>query len=168
MFFDGTMAMLRVLAVSILSYGALVALLRISGKRSLAKLNAFDLVVTIALGSTLATIILSKDVALAEGLLALAMLLFLQWGVARLSMVSSMFQKLARSQPRLLLEDGRYRDDAMREERITRPELESVLRQQGHGELSGIAAVILETDGSLSVIPGSRAADMSLLASVRR
>src|ERR687890_2739792 len=71
----------RVLAMSLLVYPALVLVLRISGKRTLAKVNAFDLVVTVALGSTLATILLSKDVSLAEGLVAFALLIALQFAI---------------------------------------------------------------------------------------
>lgn len=67
MFFDGWTGLLRVLVVGTLAYAALVLLLRVSGKRTLSKMNAFDLVVTVALGSTLATVLLSRDVALAEG-----------------------------------------------------------------------------------------------------
>jgi uncharacterized membrane protein YcaP (DUF421 family) len=70
MFFDSWTGLGRVLVVGTLAYFALVLTLRVSGKRTLSKLNAFDLVVTVALGSTLATVLLSKDVALAEGLLA--------------------------------------------------------------------------------------------------
>ena len=69
MFFDGWSGPLRVLAVGTCAYAALVLLLRCSGKRTLSKMNAFDLVVTVALGSTLATVLLSKGVALAEGVL---------------------------------------------------------------------------------------------------
>ena len=56
--------------------------LRISGKRTLATLNAFDFVVTVAVGSTVATVLLSFAVALAEGVLALTLLVTLQWVVA--------------------------------------------------------------------------------------
>ena len=67
MLFDGLTGVVRVLFVGVAAYAALVIFLRISGKRTLSKMNAFDLVVTVALGSTLATVVLSKDVALAEG-----------------------------------------------------------------------------------------------------
>jgi uncharacterized membrane protein YcaP (DUF421 family) len=65
MWFDTWSDVLRVLAVGAAAYGALVPPLRVSGKRTLAKLNAFDWVVSVALGSTLATILLSSDVAAA-------------------------------------------------------------------------------------------------------
>lgn len=78
MFFDSWTGLGRVLLVGTFAYVALVAILRISGKRTLTKLNAFDLVVTVALGSTLATVLLSRSVALAEGVLAMV-LVFLQF-----------------------------------------------------------------------------------------
>ena len=81
MVFSSWAGLLRVLIVGTLAYVALVLLLRVSGKRTLSKMNAFDLVVTVALGSTLATVILSKDVALTEGVTAFALLIGLQFGI---------------------------------------------------------------------------------------
>lgn len=83
-----------------MAYAALVIFLRFSGKRTLSKMNAFDLVVTVALGSTLATILLSKDVAPAEGLLALLLLISLQFTVAWLSVRFPTIQQLVKSEPR--------------------------------------------------------------------
>ena len=74
MFFDSWTGLLRVLVVGGVRHSALILFLRLSGKRTLAKLNAFDLVVTVALGSTLSSVILSKSVALLEGLLAFSTL----------------------------------------------------------------------------------------------
>ena len=70
MFFESWSALLRLAIVGVSAYVALVLLLRVFGKRTLAKLNAFDLVVTVALGSTLAAVLLNRSVALAEGVLA--------------------------------------------------------------------------------------------------
>ena len=86
MFFHDWSSLVRVLVVGTFAYGALIVMLRLSGKRTLAKMNAFDLVVTFAFGSTLATTILSKEVALAEGVLAMGLLIILQWMVSRLAM----------------------------------------------------------------------------------
>src|SRR5690606_31542181 len=102
MFFSSWTDLARVLIVGTLAYVALVIMLRVSGKRTLTKLNAFDLIVTIALGSTLATVLLSKDVSLAEGVLALALLIALQWIAAWLSVRSRHVRKLVKSEPRLL------------------------------------------------------------------
>jgi uncharacterized membrane protein YcaP (DUF421 family) len=164
---DGLPGLLRVAMMAPLAYAALVLVLRIAGKRSLAKLNAFDLVVTVALGSTLATVLLSRDVALAEGALAFAILALLQWVVTRLSIASASFRHLVRSQPRLLLEDGRFLHRGMRDERITEDEILAVIRAAGVGRIEEVAAVVLETDGTLSVIKGA-GQTLSVLADVRR
>ena len=155
MLFDNLYGLLRVVVISGLAYAGLIFALRLTGKRALSKLNAFDLVVTVALGSTLATVLLTKDVALLEGLLAFAMLMALQWAVARLSIASPGFRRLVRSEPRLLVEDGAYRHGAMRAERVTSGEIEAAVRSAGVGRIEDVGAVVLETDGSLSVIKAS-------------
>ncbi len=166
MFYDTFFGLVRAAIVSVLAYAALIAILRVAGKRSLAKLNAFDWVVTVALGSTLATVLLSKSVPLLEGLLAFAMLVGLQWVVARLSVEWTWFSRVIRNEPRLLVRDGRYRHDAMNSERVTRAEVDSVIRAAGIGSLGDVAAVVLETDGSMSVIARS-SAPVDLLDEVR-
>ncbi|MCY7376749.1 MAG: hypothetical protein LH472_12385 [Pyrinomonadaceae bacterium] len=85
MFFDDWFGLIRILIVGVLAYSALIFVLLASGKRTLSKWNAFDFVVTIALGSTLATVIISKDVSFAEGVLALGLLVGLQFVITWLS-----------------------------------------------------------------------------------
>ena len=130
-------------------------MLRVSGKRTLSKFNAFDLIVTIALGSTLATVLLTKDVALVEGLLAFTLLISLQWGVAWLSIRSQRWCDLVKSEPRLLVYRGQFLDAAMRAERITANEVRSAIRSAGTASLADVEAVVLETDGSVSVVTKS-------------
>ena len=81
-------------------------LLRVSGKRTLTKMNAFDLVVTVALGSTLATVLLTKSVALAEGLTAFVLLIFLQFVLTWLFVRSQAASRLVKSEPTLLAYQG--------------------------------------------------------------
>lgn len=97
MFFGSWQDLLRVAVVGSLAYFGLVALLRISGKRTLAKMNAFDFLVTVAMGSTLATAFLSRDVELAEAIMAFAMLILLQFVVTWLSLRWRSFRKLVRA-----------------------------------------------------------------------
>jgi uncharacterized membrane protein YcaP (DUF421 family) len=83
----------------VLAYVVLVVFLRLSGLRTLSKLNAFDLVVTVALGSTLATVLLTKDVALADGALAFALLIALQfvvtWSSVRVGWLRRRYARLS-------------------------------------------------------------------------
>lgn len=157
----------EVLASGVLAYAFLVVLLRISGKRTLSKLNAFDLVVTVAMGSTLSSVLLSKEVPLAEGAAGFAVLVVAQLAVARLSVASTRFAHWVRAEPRLLLSEGRLLQDALAEERVTEPEVLAALRQSGIARIEDAGAVVLETDGSLSVLP-SLPADPTALRGVRR
>jgi uncharacterized membrane protein YcaP (DUF421 family) len=152
MWFDSWFDLARVFVVGTLAYVGLLALLRVSGKRTLSKLNAFDLVVTVALGSTLATVLLNKDVSLAEGLAALALLCGLQFVVATASRRWPRFQTIVKAQPRLILYQGELLHPAMRSERLTEEEIVASVRASGILDLAEVEAVVLETDGSMSVL----------------
>ena len=119
----------------------------------MAKLNAFDFIVTVALGSTLATVLLSADDALAEGITAFALLVGLQFVVAWVSSHSRRMERLVKAEPSLLFRHG-YLHSAMRRERISEDEIRQAARGQGQSDLSAVAAVVLETDGILSVLAG--------------
>lgn len=167
MFFDAWYDLLRIVVVGFFGYCGLVLLLRATGKRTLSKMNAFDLVVTVALGSTLATVLLSADVALAEGLLAFALLCGLQYVVAFWSVRSDRFQSVVKAEPALMFHRGRFLDAMLRRERVTREEILAAVRSQGVGSLSDVAAVVLETDGSFSVLKTSSDAETDALRYVR-
>ena len=151
MLFDSWSDLGRIVVVGPLAYVALVAVLRISGARTLSKLNAFDLVVTVALGSTLATVLLSADVSLAEGVLGLTLLVLLQYVVSRSSQRWSGVERVVKSDPVLLYRRG-FLDGPMRRARVTRSEVSQAARGSGRGSLDEVEAVVLETDGTLSVL----------------
>ncbi|HEV2528790.1 MAG TPA: YetF domain-containing protein [Thermomicrobiales bacterium] len=151
-FFDSWGGLGRILVVGTLAYLALVFFLRVSGKRTLSQLNAFDLIVTVALGSTMASIILSKDVALLEGILTFALLIGLQYVISELTIRSSKFGGLVKSDPALLFYRGSFLSESMRAERLVEAEIRAGIRSQGIASLDEVEAVVLETNGKLSVI----------------
>ena len=110
MWFDNWSDILRILLVGTAAYIFLVVAIRAFGKRTLAQLTAFDFIVTVALGSTLATIILSSDVSWAEGAVALALLVLLQYVVSQLRRLPG-GRKALTAQPTLLVRDGIILDD---------------------------------------------------------
>ena len=167
MFFDGWMPLARIVVLGTLAYVALVLLLRMTGKRTLSKLNAFDLVVTVALGSTLATVLLSREISLSEGVLALALLIGLQWVITWLSVRSARIARTVKAEPSLLFLHGRFLPDAMKRERVTEEELRAAVRGQGLAQMDQVVAVIMETDGSLNVIAETDANPWTALADVR-
>ena len=152
MIFTSWSGLLRVVVAGTLAYVALVVLLRVSGKRTLSKMNAFDLVVTVALGSSLATVLLSKRVAILEAVVGFATLIGLQFIVAWLSVRSRSVQRAVKSQPTLVYYRGEFQLEALRRERLTESEVRAAVREQGAASMAEIEAVVLETAGELSVI----------------
>lgn len=152
MFFQGFEGLLRTAVVGALAYVGLILLLRMAGNRTLSKLNAFDLVVTVALGSILATILLNQDVALAEGMVAFAVLMALQYVVTWCSVRFAWVRNTVTGEPTLLFHDGSMLPQAMRRARVTKDEIRAAVREAGIPTLSSVKAVVLETDGSISVV----------------
>ncbi|MBU1357154.1 MAG: DUF421 domain-containing protein [Gammaproteobacteria bacterium] len=165
--FDGWQPLGRTLALGVLAYVGLVVMLRASGKRTLSKMNAFDLIVTVALGSTLATVLLSKDVSLAQGLLALALLVLMQFVVTWLSVRIEWVRRLVTSEPALLAYDGQLLHGALRRARVTPAEVFAAVRAAGLGDLSEVGAAVLETEGSCSIVKRDASAGESLLEGVK-
>lgn len=166
MIFDSWDSLIRVLLVGSIGYAGTVVLLRISGNRTLSKLNSFDLVVTIAFGSVLSAIMVNRSISLLEGLVAIALLVLLQFIIAWLSVHSRIISHIVKTRPSLLLQEGRLMRATMKAVRVTEDEIRSAVRQHGFGDLSQIAAVVLETDGSLSVISVRRSGTLAMLEGV--
>jgi len=157
MFFDSWMGLLRVLIIGVLAYCGVILLQRLTGKRTLSKMNAFDLIVTVALGSGLATVILSKDVALVEGLAAFIILMGLQYVVTWLSVRSASFSRMIKAEPQMLYYRNQYLHQVMQKQRVVEAEIHQAVRSAGLASFDDVEAVVLETDGTFSVI--KRAAD---------
>ena len=165
--YDGWEGLLRTVVVGALAYVALVVFLRLSGNRTLSKMNAFDLVVTVALGSTLATVLLSKDVALTEGALAFGLLIGLQFAVTWTSVRLRWLRRLVTGEPRMLLNQGKFLPETLRRARVTEGEVRAAVRAVGLRNLDDAEAVVLETDGSFSVVHRGSGNGTSSLADVQ-
>jgi uncharacterized membrane protein YcaP (DUF421 family) len=166
MWFESWTVLLRVLLVGTAAYATVVLVLRASGKRTLAKLNAFDLVVTVALGSVLATIVLNRSVTWSAGAVGLVLLALLQTVVAWVTSRRPWLRAAVTARPRLVLRDGRPIEPALRRERLSVDEVRQAVRASGAGDLSSVAAVVLESDGSLSVVSADRVGGGSELTGV--
>ena len=166
MFFDNWFGLFRIFIVGVLAYAAVIFWLRFSGKRTLSKWNAFDFVVTIALGSMLATVIMSKDISLTEGVFAFALLIGLQFVITWLAVRFDWIENLIKAKPTLLLDRGEFLHEAMRRQRVTESEIRTAIRAQGEASIAEIEAVVLETDGSWSVIKKSADGSRSALKDV--
>lgn len=165
--YDGSQPLVRTVTVGVVGYAALVVLLRLSGKRTLAKMSGFDLVVTIAFGSALASSLLTRDVSLAQGCVALALLVVLQFVITWSSVRARWVRRVVTGEPLLLLHRGALLHPALRRE--PEDEVRAAVRAAGFLDVAGVEAVVLETDGSFSVVPmADGPVSSSSLAGVRR
>lgn len=167
MFFNSWTDLLHVVVVGTLVYVALIVCLRITGKRTLSKWNAFDFIVTISLGSILASAFLSRTVALTEGIFAVVVLISLQYLITWLSVRFASIRNLVKAQPTLLLDRGTMLQSALCSQRVTESEVRAAVRAAGIAALEDVDAVVLETDGSFSVIKHSQAGSRSALQDIK-
>ncbi len=151
--FNSWSALQHTLVIGTLGYVAVLAMLRVSGKRTLSKWNSFDFVVTVAFGSVLASLMLSKNTSLLQGSLGFGLLVLYQFLISWVAARSSWVQKLIKAEPTLLLYKGQIRPAALKQERVAKGEVLAAIRSQGIGDINTVDAVVLETDGSFSVIP---------------
>jgi uncharacterized membrane protein YcaP (DUF421 family) len=166
MFFNSWQTIGETIILGTLAYIGVVASLRISGKRTLSQMDAFDLVVTVAVGSILATIILDSKVVLLQGLTAVAVLVILQVLAAWLAIKSRTMQKIIKADPELLYYKGQLFENVMKKKRILKEEILHSARANGINSLDEVEAVILEPDGSISFIEKIDRSEQSTLSGV--
>ena len=145
-------SILKIVCITPLAYIAMVLSLRVSGKRTLAKMNIFDFVVTIAFGSILATVVLNHNIPLANAVTAILLLIGFQFALTWLSVRVKSVKTLITSKPTLIFYQGEFLHHAMKKERITVQEIHSAARQYGLSTLDNIDMIIFETTGELAII----------------
>jgi len=164
-FFSGWGPIARTAISTSVAYVILVVLLRIAGPRVLAKWYAFDLIVTVALGSTFANNVLSKDATIAQAAVGFVMLIGLQFIISWVALHWSPARVVVNAPPAMILRDGKFLDDSMRSQRVAEADIRAAVRQHGYSCVEDVGAVILEADGTFSVI-GKLAGSASALADV--
>lgn len=142
-----------------------VAIVRIAGLRSFSKMSSFDFAVTVAVGSILGSVVASGS-PIAQGALAVASLLAVQWGISQFRR-RSFGSKFVDNRPLLLVRDGRFIDEALTKARVTRSDVYAKLRQSNVHRMEEVIAVVLETTGDVSVIHGDGTLDAELYDNVR-
>jgi len=138
---------LRTVAV----YLFLVLALRLAGKRELAQLNSFDLVVLLLLSNTVQNAIIGPDNSLLGGLLGASLLLAANYTTVRLGFQHPALARALEGTPTTLVQEGKMLDDNLRRYLITKEELMAAIRRQGGRNLQDIEVVVLEANGALTV-----------------
>jgi uncharacterized membrane protein YcaP (DUF421 family) len=167
MWFTGWEPIGRAVLFSAITYAVLIASIRLLGYRTISKMNPGDFVVTVAIGSVTASLILHGDISLAQGLTALLTLLVLQFVTEWATSRSQPLRELADGRPILLVHKGQMLHDNMRRQHIHEEDIFAAAREKGIGRLADLHAVVLEVDGEFSVIAVKDAGE-DMLQDVRR
>lgn len=144
----------RIIIIGVSVYGVLIFMLRMSGKRTLSSWNSFDFIVTVAFGSTLATTLLNEKTTFLQSILAFGLLIFLQFVITFITVRSKSFERLVKAEPTLLFHEGKFLADRLKRQRISEGEVLAAVRNNGYADIRQVTAVVLETNGSFSVIAG--------------
>src|SRR5262245_30215522 len=150
--FKMDLPMLEKILRTILVYTFLVIGLRVAGKRELAQLNPFDLVVLLTLSNTVQNAIIGNDNSLSGGLVGAATLLAVNAIVVRFLYRHERLEQLVEGAPDVLIENGEVRMERLQKELITLAELETAAHKQGLASLSEVERAILEPGGSVSFV----------------
>jgi uncharacterized membrane protein YcaP (DUF421 family) len=133
----------------IVVYCFLIIGLRLSGKRELAQLNPFDLVVLLTLSNTVQNAIIGNDNSVTGGLIGAATLLFVNYMVIRFLFSHEKLDRLVEGDPDALIEGGVIKEERLKKELLTRAELETAAHRQGFAGLHEIERAILEPGGTI-------------------
>lgn len=152
MFFQNLDSVFQAIMLSVLSYIAIVIIFRLSGKRTLSSLNAFDFLITVIIGSISATTILSNQTKFFEGVAVIITLVVLQFIVAKMNVHSSFFSKVIKSDPTLLYYEGEYISSNLKKMRVSKDDILQEVRINSGVTMDKVHAVILESNGKLSIV----------------
>lgn len=135
----------------IIVYVALIILLRIFGKRELAQLNPFDLVVLLSLSNTVQNAIIGDDNSVSGGLIGAFTLLAVNYFTVRFFFKHRRLDQLVEGRPTVLIENGKICSKGLAKELLTRSELTTVAHRQGFAKLDEIEKCILEPGGTFFI-----------------
>jgi uncharacterized membrane protein YcaP (DUF421 family) len=139
-------------------YLFLVVALRLAGKREIGRLSILDLIVLLVIADAVQNAMVGENTSLAGGLVAAGTLVVLDRLIKLGADRSPRLRNLLESEPRLLVRDGRVLHKALREEGVDEDELAAALRAHGLSDVGNVSIAVLETDGSISVVPRSESA----------
>jgi uncharacterized membrane protein YcaP (DUF421 family) len=145
-------SLLLLVVRAVVVYGFLLAALRLAGRRELAQMTSFDLVLLLVLSNAVQNSLNAGDNSLVGGIVSALALLLLNWAVAYATWRWRKVERVVQGRPIRIVSDGRVHLGALRRELLTAAELRSALRKQGIMRISDCRQVVLEPDGTLSAV----------------
>lgn len=151
--FTLTLPILEKIIRPVIVYAFLILGLRLAGKRELAQINTFDLVVLLMLSNTVQNAIIGDDNSVTGGIIGATSLLVINYMVVRFLFRRTSLDRFLEGSPVLLIENGRVLHKRLDRELISIQELTAAAHKQGFRKLEDIEECVLETGGSLAFIP---------------
>jgi uncharacterized membrane protein YcaP (DUF421 family) len=145
---------------AVIVYVFLLVMFRLLGKRQVAQMTAFDLIVLLILSNVLQNAMIGPDNSVTGGLIGGAAILGLNWLVSRAAFSSRWFERVVEGVPTLLVHHGKVVEANLRKEHLSRDDLLANLRTQGVFNLGEVQEAILETSGKLSILHSASTPDL--------
>jgi uncharacterized membrane protein YcaP (DUF421 family) len=164
--FESWDSLYKIFISALVGYLILIFYVRFAGKRSTAKMNNFDWIVTVAVGSIMASMAVLKDVTVSDGALAMALLLGLQYLMTMATSRWLWARKLFLASPTVLYAHGNFHKEEMQKQRVSESEIISAIRENGVGSLKDVAVITLEPDAELSVVKAGEDGSLDTVESV--
>jgi uncharacterized membrane protein YcaP (DUF421 family) len=148
--------LLEIAGRSLVVYVVVLGLLRLGGRREVGQLTPFDLVFILLVANAVQNAMVGPDTTLAGGVVAAVMLFAANYGVAKLRLRSPRFRELVEGGPVVLVQHGEWVPGVLEREALTQDEVLAALREHGEvDDLSHVELAVLESDGSISIVPRS-------------
>jgi uncharacterized membrane protein YcaP (DUF421 family) len=140
----------------IIVYVFLIVLLRFTGKRQIGQMAPFDLVLLLVLSNAVQNAMNGGDNSITGGLISAVTLVGVNWLIGLLTYKSRRMEALVEGRPEVLVHNGKIFEKALQHTKVTRRELLGALREAGCIDFEDVRAAMLETDGTISVIPKAK------------
>ena len=134
-------------------YAALLLALRLAGKREIGQMTPFDLVVILLIANAVQNAMVGTDTSVTGGLIAAGVLITANYGLAFARQHIPLLRRAVEGTPTLLVHDGSFVSEHLRRERLNEDEVLMAIREHGIAGIDEVRAAVLETDGSISIVP---------------
>jgi len=150
--FDLSMPWWQYLVRACIVYFVLLAMIRLSGKRTMGQFTSFDMLLIVLLGNAVQNALLGTDTSVGGGLILAATLMLLNWGVGYVAARNDRVERVLEGVPVVLARDGHVFRDVLRRELVSRADFDKAMRENDCAQIDDIAVAMLETNGHITIL----------------
>ncbi|MGJ7903038.1 DUF421 domain-containing protein [Lysobacter sp. 1R34A] len=150
--FDLSMPWWQYLVRACIVYFVLLAMIRLSGKRTMGQFTSFDMLLIVLLGNAVQNALLGTDTSVGGGLILAATLMLLNWGVGYVAARNDRIERALEGVPVVLAREGHVFRDVLRRELVSRADFDKAMRENDCAQIDDIAVAMLETNGHITIL----------------